>query len=65
MPSMRATFDAAKHFGLTDDEAWETVEELFDDREELAAALAARILAKQRASGPSRTAGRAPAPRTG
>jgi hypothetical protein len=64
MPPLQATFDAAKQFGLTDEEAWETLEELLDDREELVAALAARILAKHRASA-SRSAGRAPAPRTG
>jgi hypothetical protein len=64
MPPLQATFDAAKQFGLTDEEAWETLEELLDDREEVAAALAARILAKHRA-GASRSAGRAPAPRTG
>jgi hypothetical protein len=65
MPSLQATFDAAKHFGLTDDEAWDTVEEFLDNRDELAAALASRILAKQRASCSSRTADTAKAARTG
>ena len=71
MSPLQATFEAARHFGLTDDEAWHTLEAtLYDScdedtmseiRDELVAALAARILAKQRASGASRSAGRAKA----
>ena len=71
MPPLQATFDAAKHFGLTEDEAWHALEAslydtcgdetISDVREDLVVALAARILAKQRASGPSRTAGTATA----
>ena len=71
MSPLQATFEAARHFGLTDDEAWHTLEaSLYDARDEdtmselhdeLVAALAARILAKQRASAPSRTAGSAKA----
>jgi hypothetical protein len=71
MSPLQATFEAARHFGLTDDEAWHTLEaSLYDAcdedtmselHDELVAALAARILAKQRASVPSRTAGTAKA----
>jgi len=71
MSPLQATFEAAKHFGLTEDEAWHTLEaSLYDScdedtmseiRDELVAALAARILAKQRASGLSRSAGTAKA----
>jgi hypothetical protein len=71
MSPLQATFEAAQCFGLTDDEAWRVVEESLVEtcgedltceyREELVAALAARILAKQRARGPSRSAGRATA----
>jgi len=71
MSPLQATFDAAKCFGLTDAEAWQVIEESLVEtcgedttaeyREELVAALAARILAKQRARGPSRSAGRATA----
>ena len=71
MPPLQATFSAARHFGLTEDEAWLTLEASMYDtcgedttsdvHEELVAALAARILAKQRVSGPSRTAGTAKA----
>ena len=69
MSPLQATFDAAKHFGLTDDEVWETVDECLDEEgrdaslseclDELSAALAARILLNQRhsASRPSRIAG--------
>jgi hypothetical protein len=68
MSALQATRDAAKHFGLTDDEVWETVDEcleeagrdasLSDCLDELSAALAARILLKQRRSAarPARTA---------
>jgi hypothetical protein len=71
MPPLHEIFDAAKRFGLTEREAWETVEESLDEtygedamsefHEELTAALAARILAKQRASLPSQSAGTAKA----
>jgi hypothetical protein len=71
MSPLQATFDAAKCFGLTDDEAWQILEVSLVEtcggdltceyREELVAALAARILAKQRARGPSRSAGTATA----
>jgi hypothetical protein len=71
MSPLQATFEAAQCFGLTDDEAWRVVEESLVEtcgealtceyREELVVALAARILAKQRARGPSRSAGRATA----
>ena len=58
--SLRAIFDAARHFGLTGDEVWEAVNECFgetgadetvaDCLDELVKALAGRILAKQRRS---------------
>jgi hypothetical protein len=68
MSHLPATLDAAKHFGLTGDEVWETFERWLDEVgsdaslsdcfDELSAALAARILLKQRRSAarPSRTA---------
>jgi hypothetical protein len=71
MAPLQATFEAARHFGLTDEEAWHALEASLCDscdedtmseiRDELVAALAARIIAKQRASGLSRTAGTAKA----
>jgi hypothetical protein len=58
MPPLQAIYDAAKRFGLTDDEVWHTLDdsvsavgydatvgECLDD---LTAALARRILAKER-----------------
>jgi hypothetical protein len=58
MPPLQAIFDAAKHFGLTDDEVWQTLNESLcgagndatvrEYLEELAGALARRILSKQR-----------------
>jgi hypothetical protein len=58
LPSLRAVFDAARTFGLTDEEAWRAVDDavwsvgadgtLGDCLEELAAALASDILDKQR-----------------
>jgi hypothetical protein len=52
---LQAIFDAAKHFGLTEDEVWQAVNECFRDAEfdstvgdcldELVIALARRILA--------------------
>ena len=55
---LQAMFDAAKQFGLTDDEVWQTVNDSLcgadDDAtvgeclQELAGALARRILSKQR-----------------
>jgi hypothetical protein len=58
LPSLRAVFDAAKAFGLTDDEAWCAVDDtvwavgadgtLGEYLDELSAALATGILDKQR-----------------
>jgi hypothetical protein len=58
LPSLRAVFDAAKQFGLTDDEAWRAVDgtlwavgadaTLREYVDWLSAALAGGILAKQR-----------------
>jgi hypothetical protein len=58
LPSLRAVFDAARQFGLTDDEAWRAVDDavevvgadgtLRDYVDELTAALASGILGKQR-----------------
>jgi hypothetical protein len=60
LPSLRAVFDAAKDFGLTDDEAWRTVDEtvwavgadgtLGEYLDALSATLASGILDKQRRS---------------
>ena len=60
LPSLRAVFDAAKQFGLTDDEAWRAVDEtawavgadgtLDEYVDSLSAALASGILDKQRRS---------------
>jgi hypothetical protein len=60
MSPLQATFDAAKHFGLTEDEVWETVDERLyeasseaaatDYLDDISAALAARIIFKQRRS---------------
>ena len=57
-PPLRAVFDAARDFGLSEDEVWHAVDEslaaaapdgtLSDSLDELAAALARRILSKQR-----------------
>jgi hypothetical protein len=58
LPSLRAVFDAAKAFGLTDEEAWCAADEavwsvgadgtLGEYVDELSAALASGILDKQR-----------------
>jgi hypothetical protein len=58
LPSLRAVFDAAKAFGLTDEEAWRAVDDtvwsvgadgtLGECLDELSAALATGILGKQR-----------------
>jgi hypothetical protein len=58
LPSLRAVFDAARQFGLTDDEAWRAVDDtvwavgadgtLDEYVEALSAALATGILDKQR-----------------
>jgi hypothetical protein len=58
IPPLQAIFDGARDFGLTDDEVWQTVNESLrgagndatvgEYLEELAAALARRILCKQR-----------------
>jgi hypothetical protein len=55
---LRAVFEAARQFGLTDEEAWRVVDatmfaagpdtSLGEFHDELAAALASRILAKER-----------------
>jgi hypothetical protein len=60
MPPVRAIFDAARHFGLTEDEICETADACLHDTggeatvadylDELTAALAARVLFKQRRS---------------
>jgi hypothetical protein len=60
LPSLRPVFDAAKEFGLTDDEAWRAVDEtawavgadgtLAEYLDALSAALAGGILDKQRRS---------------
>jgi hypothetical protein len=69
IPPLRAIFEAAKRFGLTEDEAWRAVDEslyeagrdatLSDYLEDLTGALAERILTKQRHS-PSRERRSAP-----
>jgi hypothetical protein len=58
LPPLQAVFEAAKQFGLTDEEAWRAVDEtmdavgadatLRDYLDELSAALARGILDKQR-----------------
>ena len=58
LPSLRAVFDAARQFGLTDDEAWSAVDDavwsvgpdgtLSAYLDELTAALASGILDTQR-----------------
>lgn len=58
IPPLRAIFDSAKHFGLTEDEAWQMVDECLYEAlgdasmseylDELTGALARRILAKER-----------------
>ena len=58
VPSLQAIFDGAKCFGLTDDEAWLTVDECLGELggdatvnefvDELTGALARGVLAKQR-----------------
>ena len=60
MAPLQAILDAAKRFGLTDDEVWQTVNDSLGGADsdapmgeclwELAGALARRILAKQRRS---------------
>jgi hypothetical protein len=59
--SLRAIFDAARRFELTDEEVWQTVDEslsAWDDAavakglDDLAGALARRILSKQRRATP-------------
>ena len=57
IPPLRATFEGAKEFGLTEDEAWWTVENtlyevgrgatISEYLDELTAALAQHILSKQ------------------
>lgn len=57
IPPLRAIFDGAKEFGLTEDEAWRTVEDSLHEvgrgatiseyLDELTAALAQHILSKQ------------------
>jgi hypothetical protein len=73
MSPLQAIFDAAKHFGLTDDEVWETIDEslyaagdeatVSECLDDVTAALAGRILAKHRRA--SRSAGTGTAARTG
>jgi hypothetical protein len=68
MPPLRAIFEGAKHFGLTDEEAWravdESLREVWDDatvsqfRDELTAVLARDVLAKRRQNGGTGRAGR-------
>ena len=58
MPPLRAIFEGAKDFGLTEDEAWRAVDEslyevgrsatISEYLDELTEALAQRILSKQR-----------------
>ncbi len=58
IPRLKAVFDSARRFGLTDDEIWQTVDECLYDAGgdatvaeylgELSGALARRILSKQR-----------------
>lgn len=57
MPALRAVFDGAKHFGLTDEEAWHSLEgaqrtvgdaTMSEFLDELIDALARDILAKER-----------------
>jgi len=58
MPPLQAIFDGAKQFGLTDEEVWQTINESQDGAgadatvpeyiDELAGALARRILSKAR-----------------
>jgi hypothetical protein len=58
VPSLQAVFDGARSFGLTDEEAWQTVDQCLaevgsdatvsDLMEALSAALAQGVLAKQR-----------------
>lgn len=69
IPPLRAIFEAAKRFGLTEDEVWRAVDEslyeagrdatLSEYLEDLTGALAERILTKQRHS-PSRERRSAP-----
>jgi hypothetical protein len=61
---LQAVFDAAKHFGLTDDEVWQAINESFrwadvdssvgDCLDELVVALARRILQVAAGSPPRR-----------
>ncbi|HMI70083.1 MAG TPA: hypothetical protein VK510_08810 [Solirubrobacteraceae bacterium] len=58
LPPLQAIFDAARHFGLTADEIWTTLDESLSESggdatvieylDECAGALAVRILAKHR-----------------
>jgi hypothetical protein len=58
IPPLQATFEGAKRFGLTEDEAWRAVDESLDEAgrdstiseylDHLTGALAQRILSKQR-----------------
>jgi hypothetical protein len=58
IPPLQAIFDGAKHFGLTDEEVWQTVNESLyqvgpdatvpEYLDELTGALARRILCKER-----------------
>jgi len=61
IPQLRAVFEAAQRFGLTEDEAWRALDDSLDEVgrdatvseyfEELAGVLARRILSKQRRRG--------------
>jgi hypothetical protein len=72
MFSMQAICEAARRFGLTEDETWQAMDECLDYvgphataaefLDELAGALARRILVKERSA--VRSAGRATAART-
>jgi hypothetical protein len=72
---MRTTFEAARRFGLTEEETWLAMDESLNEvgphattselLDELAGALARRILVKERnAARGARSAGRATAART-
>jgi hypothetical protein len=67
VPSLQAVFDGARCFGLTDEQAWRTVDQCLADvgrdatvgefMEELSAGLARGVLAKQRGEPPRGLAG--------
>ena len=58
LPSLRAVYDGARHFGLSDEQAWEAIDDALSDVgpdasvadcfEAVSGALARRILAAQR-----------------